>query len=220
MEGSESQVKFGFIKGKGVISHIALYRDLYYTTYDPMRTYDFKIPEGHYLFFGDNSPNSLDARGWRVVGIRLREDGRILLGDLEAVSDSFKWPRRDNNPYFDTDGGKILDPDTHRFLDIYGNEWRLGSGSYDILDLAGFDVPEGSPEILGLHGTTLENPKPDQIGFERVTSPILKQQTDPAHNRRHAFRHLSRLMHFVPRENIMGQANVVFWPWKRWGAIR
>ena len=220
VEGNESQIKFGLIKGKGVISHIALCRDLYYTLYDPMRKYDFQIPEGHYLFFGDNSPNSLDARGWRVVGIRLREDGRILLGDLEAVSDSFKWPRRDNNPYFETEGRKILDPDTHRFLDIYGNEWKLESGSYDILDLAGFDVPEGSPDILKLHGTTLESPEPGQLGFERVTSQVLKQQTDPAHARRHAFRHLSRLMHFVPRDNIMGQANIVFWPAKRWGAIR
>lgn len=229
--GTESQVKLGFVNGKAEISHIALYRDIYYTIYDPARNEEeFRVPEGHYLFFGDNSPNSLDARGWRVVGIRLREDGKILLGDLEAVSDSFDWPRRDNNPYFDTEtkpgpqgrrvATKIIDPNTHHFLDIFGNEWDLASGSYDILDLNAFGIDDGSPEILKLHGTTLTDPSPQQTGLGPVTTEILKAKADPYHQTQHAFRAFSRLMHYVPREGIMGQANLVFWPPSRWGVIR
>lgn len=228
IEHAESQVKFGFVNGKGQISHIAIYRDVHYIpfTSSPALDEEFKIPEGHYLFFGDNPPNSLDARGWRVVGIRLRKDGKILLGDMEAVSDSFEWPRRDNNPYFQTEKGpqgntiRIIDPGTHHFLDIFGNEWDLESGSYDILNLTAFDVANGSPEILALHGTDLTEPKSQHIGVEGVTTPILKPYADPFHGNRAAFRDYSRLMHYVPREDIMGQANMIFWPPRRWGVIR
>lgn len=226
---SQSQVKFGLTGGKASFTHVGLYRDIYYTHYEPTRQV-FDIPEGHYLFCGDNSPNSLDARGWRVVGIRLRDSGKVLLGDMEAVSDSFAWPRRDNNPYFavETDSGPggrkiptaLKDPSTHHFFDIYGNEWDLESGSYDILNLGAFGVDQGSPEILKLHGSTLSDPEPQKIGIDRVTTEILKAETGGVHPKPHAFKPFSLLMHFVSRDDIMGQANVVFWPPSRWGAIR
>jgi hypothetical protein len=161
------------------------------------------------------------------VAIRLRKGGTVLLGDLEAVSDSFAWPRRDNNPYFDVEteerGGQkipvgIKDERVHHFLDIHGNEWDLESGSYDILDLNGFPYQDGSPDVLVLHGTSLEDPKPEQIGVEEVTTPKLKELTYP--HSPHAFEKYSRLMHFVHRHDIMGQANLIFWPWHRWGVIR
>ena len=225
----QSQIKFGLSAGKATFSHVAIYRDIYYTLYEPSRD-TFDIPEGHYLFCGDNSPNSLDARGWRVVGIRLRETGQVILGDMEAVSDSFAWPRRDNNPYFEVEsepghGGRkrytaIVDANTHHFFDIFGNEWDLDSGSYDILDLEGFGIVDGSPEILSLHGTTLSSPTPNQIGIERVTTEVLKAQTGGLESNPHAFKDFSRLMHFVSGDDIMGQANLVFWPPSRWGAIR
>jgi len=220
-----TQVKFGLAGGSASFTKVALYRDIYYTVYEPDQM-DFNIPEGHYLFFGDNSPRSLDARGWRLVGIRLRNTGKILLGDLEAVSDSFEWPRRDNNPYFETEqafqdgqrtAGKIVDDSAHYFLDIYGNQWKLESGSYDVLDLNGFELPSGSPEILGWHGRELPDPAPGQIGLDKVTTPKL---TERIVHTRQAFRAFSVLMHYVPRNEIMGQANLIFWPPSRWGVIR
>ena len=225
-QGTDSQVKFGFVSGQGEISHIAIYRDIHYTVFEPTQKEAFDVPEGHYLFFGDNPENSLDARGWRVVGIRLREGGKILLGDMEAVSDSFEWPRRDNNPYFEIENGpqgnaiSIINPSTHHFLDIFGNEWDLESGSYDILDLAAFGIDEGSAGILALHGTDLDDPTPEHLAMEGVTTAMLKARADPLHPNQRAFRAYSRLMHYVPRDNIMGQANMIFWPPSRWGVIR
>lgn len=229
--GAQSQVDFGFVHGKGRISSIAIYRDVHYIQYSddhhPGKEAVFTIPEGYYLFFGDNPPGSLDARGWRIIGIRLREDGKILLGDMEAVSDSFEWPRRDNNPYFQTEKGPpghstpLIDPNTHHFLDIFGNEWDLDSGSYDILQLAGFGFEDGSPEVLALHGTDLTEPTPQHIAESKVTTAKLKNFIKPGgKDVQHAFGRYSRLMHYVPREDLVGQANMVFWPINRWGIIR
>ncbi|MAG54874.1 MAG: signal peptidase I [Planctomycetes bacterium] len=219
-----SQVSFGLTGGKASFSKVGVWRDLYYTLYSPTQT-DFTIPDGHYLFCGDNSANSLDARGWRVVGIRRRSDGRVLLGDLEAVSDSFDWPRRDNNPYFETEkitrdgrivAGEITD-DTPHFLDIHGNEWDLDSGDFDVIDLTKFGIPQGDPRILDLHGQERESLDEKQIAVPKITVSKLKALTS---HTQHSFFNYSLLMHYVPRDDIMGQANLIFWPPSRIGVIR
>jgi signal peptidase I len=212
-------VEFGIVGGKARFTEIALYRDSHYTLYgedraaqDPEaeRPLDtFRIPKGHYLFLGDNSPNSLDARDWRVVGIRLRETGEILLGDLEAVADDLNAPRQDNNPWLERD-----DPSVHHYLDIQGNHFRLEPGSYDICDLTRYQRGNGV-EILDLHRQKIAAEDP-LVAMSAVDTGVLRGKTVA----RHGFRDLSVTVHYVPRKDVLGQASLVFWPPSRWGVIR
>jgi signal peptidase I len=225
--GIPSKVGFGIQSGSATFHFAKLYRDLYYTPYHP-KSLVYEVPEDCFLFFGDNSPSSLDARGWRVSGIRIRETGEVVLGDLEAVSDDFAWPRRRSNPYFETEKGSAEDPGSvgpiqdeqeHRFLDIHGNVWRLTPGSYDVLNLNAFDLP--GIRIIDLHGTHLPTPAEGQVALEAVSTARLKEMwTLKPTAKVQPLRDASRLMHYVHRRDIMGQANLVFWPPKRWGVIR
>ena len=203
-----SQVSFGLTRGKATFDRIALYRDLFYTLYPGTPQAPFRIPDGHYFFLGDNSPNSLDARGWRVVGIRLRENGRIVLGDMEAVSDELSSQRRSSNPW--------LEGDEPHFIDIRGNHWNLAGRAFDILDLKAFQNP-GDVGLLELHGTLLENPGRDELAYADIQLPelrkILAHQQAP-------FQDFSRLIHYVPRADVVGRAFFVFWPPQRVGIIR
>lgn len=221
-----SALSLGLSDGKLVVERLALFRDHYYTEYGTEEPV-YLVPNGHYLFFGDNSANSLDARGWRAVGIRLRDSGEVIIGDREAVSDDFTWPRRDTNPYFpsrkDDEGNtEVTDRSVHLFFDLHGNERRLEPGSYDLLDLSKLSA-SGSTEVLGLHGTIMKEPDPGVIAKEMVSSAALDLLLIPAdaedERRRSALSH-TVLMHYVPREEIVGQAYLVFWPPSRWGAIR
>lgn len=225
--GPPSQVAFGIQAGTLIVHHARVFRDLYYTRYHA-RSVTYQVPADCFLFFGDNSPNSLDARGWRVSGIRLRESSTVLLGDREAVSDDLKWPRRRSNPFFETElpaspdsilPGPILDEQVHVFLDIHGNSWRLKPGSYDVLDLSAF--PHEGVDILDLHGSKLPNPEPAQIALEAVSTARLKEVWSmPPEAASNPLLEGSRLFHYVHRRDLMGQANLVFWPPSRWGVIR
>jgi signal peptidase I len=121
----------GVRSGSAAFTRLALARDLHYTRFDHV-TSEFHVPPGSYLMLGDNSPNSLDARGWKRSRIRVRKgpedpDGKILDGDFEAVSDRLENSRRMRNPYPDDHGNAA-------FMDVFGNEHHLKPGLYDILD--------------------------------------------------------------------------------------
>ncbi len=63
-------VSFGVEKGGATFRGVRLDRDVYYTNQGTTR---FEVPEGHVLFFGDNSGHSQDARLWR--GYEIVETG-------------------------------------------------------------------------------------------------------------------------------------------------
>ena len=210
-DGHLATAAFGLDGGKASFHDVRLERDIYYTQYPGASGKSFVVPQDHYFFLGDNSPNSLDARGWRVIGIRLREDGRVLLGDLEAVSDDFEAPRQASNPWLEEGESG------HRFLDIQGNPMVLEPGSYDILDLNGFPNPDGIG-ILEMHDTLLPDPRPGQVALPQVETPLLQNLTHAS--RSSPFQAYSVLMHFVPGKDVLGQAGFVWWPLGRWGLIR
>ncbi|HYC77393.1 MAG TPA: signal peptidase I [Planctomycetota bacterium] len=126
--GQATRLKAGARGGAVGFTRLAVFRDLHYSVY-PTAPTAFDVPEGSYLMFGDNSPNSLDARGWRSACIRLRETGETLWGDAEAVSDRIENQRRRQNPWTGDDG-------VDRFLDVYGNEIKLEPGAWDLCDAA------------------------------------------------------------------------------------
>lgn len=208
-----SSAGFGVHAGRAVFHRVDVLRDLFYTKYPGTPDAPFHVPEDHYLVFGDNSPNSLDARGWRVVGIRLRDDGLVLLGDREAVSDEFDAPRRPSNPWFDPE-----EPEVHKFLDLYGNHWELEPGSYDLLDLGAFENRRGVG-ILELHRRHLPELPEEKLAIPRLGTETVRNQTSP-HHQGALFRPYTRLVHYVPRPDIVGRAYLVFWPPDRAGAIR
>jgi signal peptidase I len=61
------------LKGKGIISHITLHRDIYYTRSagDSTPADLFYVQPGHFLCLGDNSAQSSDSRKWGTVPERL-----------------------------------------------------------------------------------------------------------------------------------------------------
>ncbi len=63
-------VSFGVDRGGAVFRNVRLDRDVFYTN---TGTTKFHVPEGHYLFLGDNSSSSMDARSW--YGWEIREKG-------------------------------------------------------------------------------------------------------------------------------------------------
>jgi signal peptidase I len=126
----DAAVRAGVRSGTAAFTRLGLERDLHYTRFDRVKD-EFSVPAGQYLMLGDNSPNSLDARGWKRSAIRVRkgpdDPGTVLHGDFEAVSDRIENSRRMQNPYPDDDGNPA-------FIDVYGNEHHLKPGLYDILD--------------------------------------------------------------------------------------
>lgn len=65
-------VRFGAVKLDVELSHVRLYRDVYYTPGSGRRGADapYLLQPGEYFALGDNSPNSRDSRSWT--------DGNIL----------------------------------------------------------------------------------------------------------------------------------------------
>jgi signal peptidase I len=143
--------RVGVRGGAASFSKIGLERDLYYTKFDGV-TDEFEVPEGQYLMLGDNSPNSLDARGWKRSRIRVRQsredEGVTFDGDFEAVSDRIENSRRMRNPYPDDDG-------TPAFIDVFGNERHLKPGLFDVLDPRNDEVRVPAVEdVLGMPDPT------------------------------------------------------------------
>ncbi len=206
LAGGESLVAFGLTKGSAEFSELGLERDIYTTLFEGSPD-TYEIPAGHYLLLGDNSANSLDARAFRMVGLRLRATGEVLLGDMEAVSDDFSAPRQDNNPWLEEGAGTGKDA-PHHFVDIAGNHRRLESASYDILDLNHFENA-GGVGLMALHGTSIPTPNDRQIAHRAMDTSTLSMLS--AHSP-HAFRAASRLMHYVPRKFMLGRAGFTFLP--------
>jgi signal peptidase I len=186
-------VRVGVRSGSASFSKLAIFRDLYYTRYfDPTfpdnaplnAAYDFEVPDGMYLMFGDNSPNSLDARGWRRSRIRVRQSpddpGVVLEGDFEAVSDRIENTRRMQNPFPDDHGRPA-------FIDVFGNQHHLKPGLFDVLER---DTNEVAVDTHGRKLAAIED-------IQGVENP-----------KTHAI-----LDHYVPRSYIVGRASIVFfWP--------
>ncbi|MFT7617427.1 MAG: signal peptidase I [Planctomycetota bacterium] len=109
----ENAVLWGFSGGKADFREIEFSRDNYYTEAGAT---DFHIPADNFLMLGDNSPDSLDGRGWRVSELQYKDDdGKVvtMYGDAEAVNESPVRPI--SNPF---------DSNT-RFQDVYGNMHHL-----------------------------------------------------------------------------------------------
>jgi|GEM_PF-5744946 signal peptidase I len=206
LAGGESLVAFGLTRGVAEFSELGLERDIYTTQFEGSPN-TFEIPADHYLLLGDNSANSLDARAFRMVGLRMRATGEVLLGDLEAVSDDFAAPRQDNNPWIEPGDEQRADA-PHHFVDIAGNHRRLSAGSYDILDLNHFENA-GGVGLMALHGQSIGTPRDAQLAHRAMDTATLAMLT--AHSP-HAFRAQSRLMHYVPRQFMLGRAGFTFLP--------
>lgn len=139
-----ASVRVGVKGGAAAFTRLGVYRDIHYTKFDRV-TAEFLVPPGKYFMLGDNSPNSLDARGWKRRRIRVRnhpgDSGFLLDGDFEAVSDRIENSRRMRNPYPDDDG-------TPAFIDVQGNERHLTKGLFDIVDPRTGDVGIAAVEDL------------------------------------------------------------------------
>ncbi len=117
----ENGVAFGFDGGRAGVRAIELSRDLYYTYAGQT---DFKIPEKSYLMCGDNSPNSLDARGFKATILEYKnDDGEVITmrGDAEGVSADESQPRPMMNPFnndqtFYDDFGNTIELDPSRII--------------------------------------------------------------------------------------------------------
>ncbi|NRA95404.1 MAG: signal peptidase I [Planctomycetes bacterium] len=114
-EGAEasrppSQVRFGITRGRADLRPVSLHRDAYYVAAGQTR---FLVPEGCYVFLGDNTASSADSRSWRRTAIRVQETGEILHGDSQGVT-ATSIMLHDGNPWAEPDG-------TWRFADRLGN---------------------------------------------------------------------------------------------------
>jgi signal peptidase I len=89
-ENDLSPARIGASKAGIAVSHLQLWRDLYYTIPPPPYSVNAEmmtmyVQKGHYLALGDNSSSSSDSRYWGLV------PERLLLGRALAVYFPF-WP--------------------------------------------------------------------------------------------------------------------------------
>jgi signal peptidase I len=74
-------IAFGVEQGGATFEDVRLDRDVYYTSSGARGT-RFEVPEGHYLFLGDNSKSSQDSRMWTAYRVtEKREGGRTFLSE-------------------------------------------------------------------------------------------------------------------------------------------
>jgi hypothetical protein len=73
------------------LSHVKLYRDIYYTPPDsPVAEY--QLGRGEYFVLGDNSPLSIDSRHWDRPGVPLAAFvGKPLLVHLPSRPGTLTW---------------------------------------------------------------------------------------------------------------------------------
>jgi hypothetical protein len=73
------------------LSHVKLYRDIYYTPPDnPVAEY--QLGRGEYFVLGDNSPVSIDSRHWDRPGVPLEAlIGKPLLVHLPSRPGTLTW---------------------------------------------------------------------------------------------------------------------------------
>jgi signal peptidase I len=131
--GVPTRLRVGVRGGSASFERLGVARDTHYTEYPGAPT-EFHVPPGKYLMFGDNSPNSLDARAWRKSAIKIHGEDRVLYGDFEAVSDRIENQRRMRNPFKDEKDGKTY------FIDVEGNLILLQPGQWDLCDAATGEV--------------------------------------------------------------------------------
>lgn len=195
---SRSAIHIGVRGGTIRFSSTALERDVYYTVFglEPETTV-FDLGPEDYLCLGDNSANSLDARGWRFADIRLAATGEVLRGDREGVTDDESAPRHESNPWLEPDGRV-------RFCDILGNIRTL-----EVLDLppAARDgrvepVNEAGPGGARFTGRFRAG------GVELVPSSFTMATPEDDFD------------HVVRRWQVVGRALTAFWPLSRIGLIR
>lgn len=127
--GVATRLRAGVRSGAAEFSRLAVFRDLHYSEY-PNAPTEFFVPPDSYLMFGDNSPNSLDARGWKSAAIRIKGEATPRYGDAEAVSERLENQRRMRNPFKDERDGRDY------FLDALGNLIALKPGEWDLVDAA------------------------------------------------------------------------------------
>ena len=98
-----------FGSGKLTLSHVAILRDIHYTSKDPQTgaPFEFKLGKDEFFMLGDNSPNSKDSRWWEQKGIGINgqplyREGTVprdyLVGKAMFVywpsGFGLPWPRR------------------------------------------------------------------------------------------------------------------------------
>ena len=112
----ENAVRFGFDGGDASFREIDLSRDFFYNYpfEENWGATDFKIPEGHYLPLGDNSPDSLDGRAFKATFLTVKTDDgkKTMMGDAEGVDDDESIRAKFERNPFDNDS---------KFVDHYGN---------------------------------------------------------------------------------------------------
>ncbi|MCA9320250.1 MAG: signal peptidase I [Planctomycetes bacterium] len=116
----DNGVSFGCRSGGVEVREVELARDIYYSYSGAT---DFLIPEGHYLMLGDNSPDSLDGRGWERADMKYKtESGEVIVmsGDFQGVGAEGRHHEGPPEQRAIRPMKNPFDNDT-RFLDVYGN---------------------------------------------------------------------------------------------------
>jgi hypothetical protein len=105
-------IAFGVDRGGASFRDVRLDRDVFYTG-----SHRFEVPEGRYLFLGDNSGNSMDSRAWRAYEVReAGEGGRVFYTE--------------NRPYGLDKDGKVTFKDRNHVVRSYlPSEVKVGESA-------------------------------------------------------------------------------------------
>jgi len=95
-QGNTSGAALGIRGGGAIIRRVQISRDIHYRGRGEREhgwgeRQPLKIPEGHYLFLGDNVANSHDGRAW-VERTFVLKDGRKILCESQQVQGSYRLP--------------------------------------------------------------------------------------------------------------------------------
>ena len=154
----------------------------------------FHVPERHYFMMGDNTQQSVDSRDWTAITLGMDEAGRLV------------------DPQVD-DGARALRGNL-RAMDLT----TTPDPDENPVPVIGADVvvfTDDAGEVWSLDGQVAMSPSQGPIygqGSPWFTGADGEPWT-PEHE----------LVHFVPREDIIGRPLVTFWPawpWFRIGFVR